>query len=117
MSDIKYCVKLDSDKPTIVCLTKKEVFELLKQNNAVDILSYNEADTSEAYNEKAISCNLSPDEIEKTPVYVSSIVSLSGSFVTSVEEWIDEQMLDEFYYPDNFPYIETVVEHEEGDLM
>lgn len=102
-----YCVKCDSDSAEVLCKTKSEVFELLKTKKAIKILNYSDIKTREAFVKAAKFADLDESEYEAAPYCVSTTISDVPAFVGSIDEWINEAMLDEFYYSDRLPFVEV----------
>ena len=98
-----YQLKLDFDQPAKLYNTLKEVFDVLKENGHIYISS--QTVNKEKYIKAA---EYYGGSSLAYPLYIETSLSEEGVFCDSIEFWIENYMIDEFYYPDKMPYIEVL---------
>lgn len=98
-----YQLKLDFDQPAKLYDTLKEVFDVLKENGHIFI-------SSKAFNEEKYmkAAEYYGGSSLAYLLYIETSLSEEGVFCDSIEFWIENYMIDEFYYPDKMPYIEVL---------
>ena len=111
-----YTIQLDVDTPVIIRETLEEVFTFLKKQKVFSVLRYNDSKTGAAYTKAATEQNLTIEEQEQSPVCVKTVLSDEATFVKDEAFWLKNYMLDEFYIPDRFPFIEKFINHNDTNL-
>lgn len=105
MNNYIYRLRLEYDEIYQDYNTLQEVFDVLKEDKHITILH---KDTDKAQFLDKISDENEIDII-KYPFYIETSISADGDFYESVEFWIENYLIEEFYYPDHRPYIEVLV--------
>ena len=95
-----YQLQMDFGAPVMCFTDLHQVFEALKQNDHIFVFST----LDDRCRKVAKDHEIDPEE---KPFYIETSVSEEGVFVQSVEAWIDDDMVDEFYNPEKRPYIEV----------
>lgn len=112
MAGTYYSVQLDYDSGIITLNSLEGVFELLKEKQCIAVYRCNDPITGKQYAELADKLSFSAEQQEAFPVCVTTVLSEEGYFVESEEFWIENYMVDEFYYPDRMPYIESMASYD-----
>lgn len=106
MNNFIYRIRLDFElfDQYIDYYSLKDVFDLLKSKGHIHVLKFDEntAELLEKAEELAVN-------IDKNHVYIETSTSLEGIFCKSIDFWIENSLIDEFYYPDKRPYIEVLI--------
>lgn len=97
-----YQLHLDFDTPILCFSDLKQIFEVLLQSNHIFIYSVSD----DKYKQAAEDFGIDPAE---KPFYVETSVSVEGTFTESVESWIENSLLDEFYNPEQRPHIDVLM--------
>lgn len=105
MNNYIYRLKLNYDESYQDYDSLQDVFEVLKENEHITILHKD--------NDKAQFLSKFSEDVEfdnlKHPFYIETSVSAGGDFYESIEFWIENYLVEEFYYPDHRPYIEVLI--------
>ena len=109
MSSFYYIVHIDEDRPAVTFKSLREVFSLIKSEGLISIYQHNNKTTDHAYAKAADKACLSAKEREQRPILITTALDEDGVFVESEDFWIENYMIDEFYNPDTFPYIEKLL--------
>lgn len=105
MKNYIYRLKLNYDEFYKDYNSLQEVFDVLKEKEHIIIL-HKDNDYIQ-FLEKV--SNENEVDTLKYPYYIETSVSVDGDFYESIEFWIENYLLDEFYYSDRRPYIEVLV--------
>ena len=105
MNNSIYRIRLDFElfDQYIDYYSLKDVFDLLKSKGHIRVLKSDE--NTDEFLEKAEEL---AENIDKNHVYIEVSTSLEGVFCESIDFWIENYLIDEFYCPDKRPYIEVL---------
>lgn len=89
------------------CASKQDVFNHLKKSNDICVLYRNTPSTASDFEKKAAQ-SLDPSA-NTSNICLSFSITNDCSFTNDLDEWIENEMLDIFYYEDRRPYIEEIL--------
>lgn len=109
MSRIYYSVQFDFNSSPVICDNLKKVFDLLLKEELISICRYNDHFTGKEYAKFAAQHNLIIPEQKQKPFFILSSMSEDGTFVNGVDFWIENYLEEEFYNPEQMPYVEKII--------